>query len=231
MSTEKNSERLDSYDLFMEKFGVSKEDFYQFGMDETILPTLELIDDQWECLKKRVRGNEVVYIRGSGRDGSNTGIFIEFYKHLFNNSNIKRDTSNNYRPQKSLEKMTKYKRNKTIFNFQVSHIFGRTKNPLLFEASWNIAFIPKIIDPFTGHETKGTSTTEFQEKFNKHFIKKYKKYIDDYNGIVDGLNIEKKVNEFLKKVTEEKTKKYTPNQVEKFKKGVLDNFKKIDVNH
>lgn len=47
----------------------------------------------------------------------------------------------------------------------------------MFEAPWNICYTPKIIDPFTGHESKGDLPEEFQEYFLKYAQKKYKKYI------------------------------------------------------
>ncbi len=47
----------------------------------------------------------------------------------------------------------------------------KTKNPLLFGCGWNIAYIPKYIDPFTGHETQGCYSEEFKKilKINSSF--------------------------------------------------------------
>lgn len=54
---------------------------------------------------------------------------------------------------------------------------------------WNICYTSKIIDPFTGHETKGDLPEEFQIIFLKRAQKKYKKFIKDYNSIIKSFNI------------------------------------------
>ena len=109
---------------------------------------------------------------------------IDFYKYVFKNENVKKDPSNNDRPQANVRKMTGLTRNKDIYNYQVSHIWGHTKNIFLFEAPWNICYTPKIIDPFTGHETKGDLPSEFQDYFIKFVQNKYRSYINDYNKII-----------------------------------------------
>ena len=70
-------------------------------------------------------------------------------------------------------------------NYQVSHLFGRTKNPLLFTSPWNIAYIPKYLDPFTGHESQGIHSTEFKNIFNQLIAKKFEPYIQDYHNFID----------------------------------------------
>ena len=45
-----------------------------------------------------------------------------------------------------------------------------------------ICYTPKIIDPFTGHETKGFP--EFRDEFIDWAFKVNRKYIDEYNDII-----------------------------------------------
>ena len=104
-----------------------------------------------------------------------------------------------------MKKLTGLTRNKDIYNYQVSHIWGRTKNIFLFEAPWNVCYTPKIIDPFTGHETKGDLPSDFQKYFIRFAQKKYKKYIEDYNRIIESYDFASLLQEFCdqKGVTDE----------------------------
>jgi hypothetical protein len=99
----------------------------------------------------------------------------------------------------------------------VSHIFGRTKNPFLFEAPWNIAFVPKIIDPFTGHETKGCWPDEYQELFSKSIRNRYKGFIDDYNSLIKKYDLDNKINEFITNVDRQQV---DDNQIMQFSRGI-----------
>ncbi|AET69328.1 hypothetical protein Desor_3879 [Desulfosporosinus orientis DSM 765] len=98
----------------MARFNIDKDEMYQFGITETILPPIDLVAQNWEEVKKRI----------------------------FNNTNVKKDATNSVEPQKIISRLTGYKRNTNLFNYQVSHIFGKTKNIFLFEAPWNIALVP-----------------------------------------------------------------------------------------
>ena len=51
MSINRDSRIVDSYALFIDKFDIAKENLYLFGIEETILPDLPLIDNQWEAQK------------------------------------------------------------------------------------------------------------------------------------------------------------------------------------
>jgi len=175
---------IDSYDRFIKKFNISKEDLYAFGMKETIFPSDELVDQYWAELKDRIYNNGKVVIRGYGRNGHATDLYINLYKHIFGNNNVKADATNNSEPRRILSNLTVHKNDESLLNYQVSHIFGRTKNVFLFESPWNLAYVPKIIDPFTGHETKGHWPLEFQQLFLANAHKKYKGYIEEYNSLI-----------------------------------------------
>ncbi len=98
------------------------------------------------------------------------------YKILLKNNNIQKDSSNNSEPTKLLREITGFSKSikndtddkEKIINYQVSHIFGRTKNPFLFTAPWNIVWHPRILDPFTGHESKGANADKYKFEFLKH---------------------------------------------------------------
>ena len=198
---------MDAYEKFMEHFEIEQNQLFEWGINNTIFPEVELIDDVWKDLLNRIYNNQKVYIRGYGRNGHATEIYKNFYSFLFGNNQVTQDPTNNSRPKMIIENLTGYKRNKNIFNYQTAHIFGHTKNIFLFEAPWNICYVPKIIDPFTGHEAKGIYISEYQKMFRNKAYVKYQKYIQEYNSIVQELKINEKIIEYseeLKQTTDEK---------------------------
>lgn len=191
-------EKLDSYTKFFEDFNITPQEFFKWGIDNTIFPDYDISENFWKDLLSRIYNNQPVYIRGYGRNSSHSFLFIDFYKFVFNNHNIMIDPSNNTKPQKNLSFLTNYKKNVNLFNYQRSHIWGHTKNIFLFEAPWNIAYVPKIIDPFTGHETINASVAEYQKAFRSAAFEKYEKFIKEYNNIIIEERISEKLYDFQK---------------------------------
>ena len=210
----------------MAKFNINKEDLYQFGISETILPPIDLVAQNWEDLKKRIFNNGDVKIRGYGRDAKGTEFYLGLYKHLFNNTNVKKDATNNIEPQKIISRLTGYKRNRNLFNYQVSHIFGKTKNIFLFEAPWNIALVPKLIDPFTGHETKGVWPIEYQEKFYSYSSEIYKEFIEEYNHLISDTNIIEGITDYIDNI---KKQTAMSKEVLQFERDVIGELSIIEI--
>lgn len=169
----------DAYEQFFAL--LSKEKFFKFGLDNLITIEPSKARNEWEDLKSRVaRKDSGLYVRSSGRHGRGNNIIQNLYQDIYG-IDIKFDLTNNQKPTKVIEKLTGYRKNETIMNYQVSHVFGNTKNVLCFTAPWNIVFIPKIIDPLTGHEAKGGYVEEFRSLFKRKIYVKYKELISDYN--------------------------------------------------
>ncbi|MDD3242803.1 MAG: hypothetical protein PHD32_03650 [Eubacteriales bacterium] len=134
-------------------------------------------------LKTRLLNNGEVYIQGYGRNAHGTRLHQDLYHQILGNDHIKTDPTNNAIPQRNIQKLTGKRRNVDLLNYQVSHIWGRTKNPFLFEAPWNICFTPKLIDPFTGHEAKGQWPVLYQSLFFEKAGQRYRPFIDEYNSL------------------------------------------------
>ena len=190
----------DSYQVFLDAFNIKKDDLYQWGISSTILPELDAVADAWEGLKKKIFSNQTVYIRGYGRDAHGTQLYQDLYKALFGNENVKKDPTNNTVPHKHIQQLTGLRRNNDVYNYQVSHIWGRTKNVFMFEAPWNICYTPKLIDPFTGHETKGAWPEEYQKMFVAYVYNRYKAFIDDYNQFLIDKDIHNKIAQYLQTI-------------------------------
>lgn len=146
---------MDSYEQLLTHFNIDKASFLEWGISSIIFPPVDKVALKWKDLKNRIFYNEQVYIRGYGRDAHGTDLYIKLYEKLFDNSKVKKDPTNNSVPHRLIQQLTGLERNKHLYNYQVSHIWGHTKNIFLFEAPWNICYMPKVMDPFTGHETKG----------------------------------------------------------------------------
>lgn len=188
---------IDSYQEFLNRFSIDKESFYQWGISATIFPNITAASAAWTNLKKRILNNQTVYIRGYGRDAHGTQLYKDLYSTLFNNSHVEKDPTNNAIPHRHIQQLTGLKRNYNVYNYQVSHIWGHTKNIFLFEAPWNICYTPKIIDPFTGHETQGVWPTEYQQLFISHAYNLYKHFVDEYNQLLIDYDIPVRLKEYL----------------------------------
>lgn len=212
-------ESRDSYYDFMNHFHIKEKDLFEWGLNAIIFPDKHEVKLEWENLKYRIFNNQEVSIRNYGRNGSKTHLFIEFYKYWLNNSNVKKDSSNNTKPKQMIEKTTGLIRNEDIYNYQISHIWGHTKNIFLFEAPWNICYMPKIMDPFTGHESKGDLYIEFQHQLQKEVRKKYKEFINDYNEIISSYDMASILDEYCKQysVTDKNFLKNALNEFEPIK--------------
>lgn len=188
---------IDSYQNFLTYFNIGKKDLFDWGISSTIFPPVEKAEIEWEALKKRIFNNQTVYIRGYGRDAHGTQLYKDMYAKLFNNSHVEKDPTNNAIPHRIIQDMTELKRNHDIFNYQVSHIWGHTKNIFMFEAPWNICYTPKIMDPFTGHETQGAWPMEYQRLFFAKAYELYRPFINEYNDLLIALNIEERLQEYF----------------------------------
>lgn len=188
---------MDSYQEFITHFNIDKEKLFEWGISSTIFPSIDKVTVEWENLKYRIFHNEVVYIRKYGPNSRKTKLYIDFYAEFMHNTNVRVDVGNNTIPHKVMQRTTGMKRNKDLYNYQVSHIWGHTKNVFLFEAPWNMCYTPKIMDPFTGHETKGIWPKEYQRRFYQKATEVYRPFVEEYNQIMKELNAEKRLQEYI----------------------------------
>jgi hypothetical protein len=218
---------LDGYKVFMERFNITENQMIDFGIKETIFIPKDIVYEEWQYLKERVyTGKDKIYIRGYGRDAKGTDLYINLYKEVFGHEKFFKDPTNNGEPTKILKVLTGYSRQekptlkyKRIRNYQVSHIFGRTKNPFSFTAPWNIVYVPKIMDPFTGHESKGELTNVFQKQFLEKFYIYYQDYIEEFNEIMHKL--EPGLMHYLSEEKEVITDKFKEDVIQQFSPIVL----------
>jgi len=222
----------DSYIRFFSEGHISKEQFFEFGLKETIYAPIDRAEREWASLKNRIANNEEVFIRGFGRDANGTHLYQELYQRLVGNSHVKKDPTNNAEPTKIIKELTGYSKKKNanyelIRNYQVSHVFGRTKNVYAFTAPWNIVYMPKLLDPFTGHEAKGDMVDEYTILFQKQAYRQFPKLIDDFNEIISGSDFKDKLSSCLDELNEDDS--FQSKDIEKLKKAVKNEFMPIEI--
>ena len=63
---------MDSYEKFFIKTNITKEEFFKFGIEETIFANVSDAKSKWKELSERIRDKcqNTFYIRGYGRDSS-----------------------------------------------------------------------------------------------------------------------------------------------------------------
>ena len=189
-----------SYLEIFRKLNITEKDFYQACNDEIIWPEGEIVKKLWKNHLVSINNHEPVVIRSVGRLGSKSKILKDFIEKVYN-INIKFDQTNNAEPTKIIKITTGLTKCSNsvkgdLANYQVAHVFEeRTSNPYLFSAPWMTCYVPRIIDPFTGHEYVGGKTF-YTQYFMPIVFKKWGNYIDEYNEII----MEKTSNKFSEEI-------------------------------
>ncbi|EKF9276412.1 hypothetical protein O1B68_002153 [Vibrio cholerae] len=219
----------DSYQRFFSQGLITKDQFFEFGLSETIYAPQDKAEHEWQKLKHRIQNNQPVHIRGFGRNSNGTHLFQDFYKEVFGNEHVAVDPTNNAIPTKIIRDLTGYSkspsaRHEAIRNYQISHIFGRTKNVYTFTAPWNMVYLPKIIDPFTGHEAKGDMVDEYQAIFQQRSYARFEPLIEDYNKLITQPELTDRIAAYLDKLSSNAEDVKT---VDKFTKALRDELSPI----
>lgn len=189
---------IDAYDILLSEY-VSKEDFFKFGLEKTIYIPQDKIQKDNDALKHNIKSNKPVFIRGY-KNSSTMHIASDFYTKVFHFEQVKKDPSNTQNPAKLIEKLTGYKKSKDLKNYQLSSVFGRSRNIFLFSAPWNIVYIPSIFDPLLSVDNNSDIAKEYQTLFQKHCYEKFKVYVDEYNTMVRNHQFQKSMDEYFQKL-------------------------------
>ena len=201
------------FDCFAER-PLTPEAFYRFGIENSIYAdriSVTAVEDQFNLLINlletghdgnvarygRNENHDYLSIRKYSSDREKSRWFVEVYGKVFPNAKIKIEKSGNTAPKQNFSKIAKCQLHSPskkpsvgmtllLQNYQCSHVFDdRTKNPLLFEAVWNMVLTPKVIDPLTGHETSGLWPRQFQPIFRNSIRDKFASCIEKFNVIAD----------------------------------------------
>lgn len=167
---------------------ITVEDLFNVALSKIIRINNKQIKELWSQLIKDVddkKGQNDVFVRSHGRNGIGNADLLRVLEAVFGRK-FTIDKTNNAKPKKIIEECC----GKDYQDYQISHLFEeRTCNPLLFGAPWMICYVPKIIDPFTGHESKGfpkltQSFISWAFQMNQNYIEKYNSLIIKYWGLL-----------------------------------------------
>ncbi|OFA33544.1 hypothetical protein BAE46_00785 [Glaciecola punicea] len=169
-------------------------------------------------------------MRAFGKNSKESHLYQSFYKKVLGNENVLIDKNNNTEPTKLIRSLTGYTKTKTskfdmVQNYQISHVFGRTKNVFAFTAPWNLVYLPKLLDPFTGHEAKGSMVDEFTQLFQKQIFNKFESMIADFNQLMSNDEFNDNITEYFERLANAET--INIDEFGKLKKSVTEGFSQI----
>ena len=89
-----------------------------------------------------------------------------------------------------------------------------------------MVYLPKIIDPFTGHEAKGDMVDEYQATFQQRSYARFEPLIEDYNKLITQPELIDRIAAYLEQISSEITDEKI---ALKFKKSVADELSPITI--
>jgi hypothetical protein len=96
-----------------------------------------------------------------------------------------------------------------------------------FTAPWNLVYIPKILDPFTGHEAKGKMISEFTVLFQRKGYEHFEGLIEEFNEIITSPYFMNKMTESIEIL--KANGGYQTDEIEKLRKSVKEEFSPIEI--
>jgi len=214
---------LDSYEALIPEY-ISKEEFFRYALEKTIYIPDGKVQTEWKNLKEKVNSNKPLFMRGM-KDAVGNQLFFEFYAKVLKNQQVKKDPSNTQSPTKIMEDLSGYKKSKDLRNYQLSSIFGRSKNILCFNAPWNIVYTPNILDPLLGVDARGDLATEYKKVFHSHCYEKFQPYINEFNEMVTNTHFLREMEEYIYSLYD--NSKHNRDAVEKFETILREEFSPI----
>ncbi|GAB6466358.1 hypothetical protein bcgnr5371_27690 [Bacillus cereus] len=184
----------DSVKEFLTNFKITEEDILKFAKESSIFVEYDKGKLSWDSIIDTILDGELIYVRsyGNNKDSKNLTqpqeIIKDFYKHYFGVNSICLDPDNNKIPHQWMERWTGFKKNQSIVNYKLSHIWEKNLNPYAFNAPWNLVFTSIFIDPFTGHESSGNLRNKVKGFIKGQALNVYENEIIQFNNIMDEKN-------------------------------------------
>ena len=189
---------IDTYEAFFsEVTSMTPREIAKHCLSLCIFPSKEEAKKDWEDIIKSFRRGGEHYVRLN----TNEGKIKSMYRDCLDIT-VRKDPDGNQEPNKILSGNPK-----GSATYVCAHIFGRTKNPLLFTAKFNLCYIPEFFASWTD-ERKG-QTSSYRDEFRKGF---YSKVFKDYGEIISEYNACKIRKQALRKLEDEFEKKKAENQ-------------------
>ena len=204
---------IDSYALLFRHFKdktLTPDEFYKFGIENSFFADrvvdIKRVEEQFEDLisilkdgpaaQKQLKRKADLFIRRYSDSDGKSQWMLEVYNRVFPRVKIGIDKNSvpktkicNITKCQLFSKSRKFHRindRTLLINYQCSHVMDdRTKNPILFEAVWNVVLTPKMLDPLTGHETLGCWPRDFQRIFHLEIQRRFRSCINRFNAFAE----------------------------------------------
>lgn len=184
---------LNSYEEVIRAYGITIERFYEVGIEMCLFAEREEAMKDWLNLKAR-------FLR-ENKEGLTLRMVVhehalrEFYHKLFRLELVK-DPDGNQAPNTALCRLLGITK---PANYTCVHVFGGTNNPLLFNALFNVCYIPAIYAPLTtDNRYKMTPLHRgFRERFMARVYELYGDIIAEYNDFIREQRIMEKIESNL----------------------------------
>ena len=191
--TKQPHQQKNSYEEVIRAYGITVERFYEVGIEMCLFADREEAMKDWRELKARfLRENKVgLTLRMVVHEAA----LREFYRKLFRLELVK-DPDGNKAPNIALCKLLGI--NKPA-NYTCVHIFGGTNNPLLFNALFNVCYIPNIYAPLTTDNRHKMTPLHrgFRERFMASVYELYGDIIAEYNAFIREQRVMEKIESNL----------------------------------
>lgn len=180
---------LNSYEEVIRAYGITVERFYDVGIEMCLFADRGEAMRNWRELKARFLREDETGL--PMRMVVHEQALREFYQELFQLELVK-DPDGNQAPNTALCKLLGIKK---PANYTCVHIFGGTNNPLLFNALFNVCYIPAIYAPLTTDNRH--KMTKLHAGFRARFMRKvqelYGDIIKEYNAFLEEQRIMERI--------------------------------------
>lgn len=189
----KTTQVLNSYEKIIQEYGITEERFYEVGIKMCLFAPRDEAERDWRELKEQ-------FVSGK-KSGMKMRMVVHeywlrrFYYDLFR-LELAKDRDGNLTPNETLCELLGIRK---PANYVCVHIFGGTNNPLLFNALFNVCYIPSIYAPLTiNNRHKMTPLhAEFRKRFLAEVYRLYSGIIDDYNDFLHEQRVMEKIEHDL----------------------------------
>lgn len=190
-------ETIDTYEAFFsEVTSMTPREIAKHCLSLCEFPSKEEVkEDRENIIKSFGRGEHYV------RLNTNEEKIKSMYRDCLDIT-VRKDPDGNREPNKILSGKPKGRP-----TYVCAHIFGRTKNPLLFTAKFNLCCIPEFFASWT--DARKGQTSSYRDEFRKKF---YSKVFKDYGEIISKYNDCKIRKQVLRKLEDELKKREAENQ-------------------
>ena len=193
MKTAVQAQTLNAYEEVIREYGITEEKFYEVGIKMCLFAPREEALRDWLELKERFLSRR--------KPGMKMRMVVHeywlrrFYYDLFR-LELAKDRDGNLTPNETLCELLGIRK---PANYVCAHIFGGTNNPILFNALFNVCYIPAIYAPLTvDNKHKMTPIHEgFRRRFMARVQELYGDIIEEYNAFLTEQRVMERIEQEL----------------------------------